>query len=124
MCAKRLLVVDDQPAIAELVQRFAEELLYEARTTYSGTAFKESYQDFDPDVVVLDLVMPDLDGFDLIEYLAQQHCRAHLVVITGHDPIFLKAACVLATARGMKSCTGLQKPFDLDLLRSTLRGFL
>lgn len=64
--AKRLLVVDDQPALGEIVRRTAEGLDYEVVVTTHAEEFMAEYESFDPTAIVLDIVMPDIDGIELV----------------------------------------------------------
>ncbi|MBY8849271.1 response regulator, partial [Saccharothrix sp. MB29] len=59
----RLLVVDDEPHIADLVATVARYEGWQAATAGSGEAALSTAADFHPDIVVLDLMLPDVDGF-------------------------------------------------------------
>ena len=74
--AKRLLVVDDEPDFADFVKRTAEGLDYEVSALSDPNLFKHAYAEFNPDVIVLDMVMPDIEGIELVQWLAEQSCTA------------------------------------------------
>lgn len=73
MSEKRLLVVDDEPEFGELVRQVAAGLGYEVRVTTNGRAFQSAYQELQPTVIVMDMVMPEMDGNELVLWLMEQH---------------------------------------------------
>lgn len=60
-----MLVIDDDSATTELLRLFLEQELYEVITTKSGQEGIAAARQSDPDIVILDLVMPDLDGWGI-----------------------------------------------------------
>ncbi len=116
---KRLLVVDDEPDFADFVKRTAEGLGYEASALSDPNLFKDAYAEFAPDVIVLDMVMPDIEGIELVQWLAEQNCTARILVVTGYNPYYGKMALGLGEVRGLKVETH-QKPISLATLRDAL----
>ena len=116
---KRLLVVDDEPDFADFEIRTAEGIGYEVTALSDPNLFKDAYQKTDPDVVVLDLVMPDIEGIELVQWLAEQGCEALILVVTGYNPYYGKMALGLGGVRGLKVETH-QKPIYLATLREAL----
>ena len=66
---KRILVVDDDPGIVELVSRGLKRAEYEVETAIGGEECLAKYDDFDPDMVLLDIMMPDINGWDVLKKL-------------------------------------------------------
>ncbi len=120
MVEKRLLVVDDEPEFGEYVRKVAVGLGYEVEVTGDGKSFMTAYESFDPSVIILDLVMPGIDGVELVQWLVAQGCTAPLIVITGYNPKYAALAGKLAEARGLSSVTTLTKPVKLSRLRNVL----
>ena len=120
MTDRRLLICDDEPAFGRLVQNVAEELGYEVRVTTDGRAFIDAYKDFEPTAIALDMVMPGMDGNEVVLWLAQQRCTAKLVIITGYTPDYATAAKVLAEFKGLGPVTTMRKPVDVAELRAVL----
>ncbi len=116
---KRLLVVDDEPDFADFVKRTAEGLGYEVSALSDPNLFKDAYAKFAPDVIVLDMVMPDIEGIELVQWLAEQNCTARILVVTGYNPYYGKMALGLGEVRGLKVETH-QKPISLATLRDAL----
>ncbi len=120
MADKRLLMIDDEPAISEVVRRVAEGMDYEVRVATRADEFARLYEDFAPTVVVLDLVMPEVDGVELAHWLAHECCEARIIFLTGHNPRYTDAARALAETGELKSVTTLTKPVSLATLRQAL----
>src|SRR5229473_1285255 len=70
--SERVLVVDDEPNIADLVATALRYEGFEVRTGGSGRAALDGVEAFRPDLVVLDIMLPDLDGFEVARRLRQQ----------------------------------------------------
>jgi CheY-like chemotaxis protein len=120
MTAQRLLVCDDEPAVGRLVQHVAEDLGYVVQVTTDGESFIRAYDGFKPTTVVLDMVMPGMDGNELILWLAARNSEARLVIITGYTPDYAAHAKILAEFKGIGPVTMLHKPFDVQALRAIL----
>lgn len=122
MNEKRLLVVDDEPEFAEFVRKVAVDLGYDVRVTTNGRAFQKAYHELQPTTVVLDMVMPEMDGNELVLWLMQQGYASELIIITGYSPDYAKDAKLLAEFKGLRSVTTLNKPIRLAKLRAVLSG--
>ncbi len=117
---RRLLVIDDEPEFRKFVRRVAEGLEFEVQDVGDGQGFKKIYQKFDPSVIVLDIVMPEVDGIELLQWLGDEGCLARILLISGYNPLYPKTARVLAEAKGLVSLTTMSKPVKLAELRAAL----
>jgi len=79
--AERILVVDDEPDLLELVRVNLDQAGYEVRTAESGREALEKLRDSPPDLVVLDLMLPDLSGTEICRQLRSDPELAQLPVI-------------------------------------------
>jgi CheY-like chemotaxis protein len=120
MHRKRLLIVDDEPRFAAFVERVAEPLGYNVEVTNHGRDFKTAYQRERPDTVVIDMVMPDIDGNELVLWLVEQHCAADIIIITGYHPDYAVNARLLAEYKGLRPVATLSKPVSISRLREAL----
>jgi len=120
MHRKRLLIVDDEPRFAAFVERVAEPLGYNVEVTNHGRDFKSAYQREQPDTVVIDMVMPDIDGNELVLWLVEQRCAAEIIIITGYHPDYAVNARILAEYKGLRSVATLSKPVSISRLREAL----
>lgn len=110
MTRPRLIVVDDEPDLAGFVQYVAEQAGYAADVYHHAESFKQSYS-ADAAVIVLDLLLPGVDGIEVIRYLAEHGCTARLILISGFDPGVLHSAQKLAIEQGLFFIGSLTKPF-------------
>jgi DNA-binding NtrC family response regulator len=124
MTTKRMLIVDDEPDFLVVVRRVAERLGYEVESMTHGRDFKRAYARFDPTVVILDMIMPEVDGIELVEWLAEVRCKAQIIIISGFTPIYAKTAVALGEAKGLLSISRLVKPVSLATLTATLSAAL
>lgn len=120
MVAKRLLIVDDEPRFAAFVERVASRLGFRVEVTVHGSDFQAAYRRQPPDTIVIDMVMPDIDGNELILWLVEQGCRADILIITGYHPDYAVNARLLAELKGLRSVTTLSKPVSVSRLRQAL----
>ncbi len=120
MAEKRLLIVDDEPDFAEFVGIVGEQLGYETLKISDPRKFQDSYNEFTPDVIVLDMVMPEIDGVELIKWLTSQNATAKVVIISGYNPLYAKMGEVLSAAGGLSDVMTLQKPVRINTLKEAL----
>src|SRR5512132_1397442 len=84
---KRVLAIDDEPAMTEWLKMVIEAEGYEVRTALIGTRGEESFKQWRPDVVVTDLMLPDLDGVQLLRRLQEIDLSPDVIVISGQGTI-------------------------------------
>jgi CheY-like chemotaxis protein len=87
--------------------------------TTDGRAFIEACNSFQP-TVILDMIMPGMDGNEIVLWLAKQRCTARLIIITGYPPDYAAHAKVLAEYKGLTPVTTLHKPIEVSELRAAL----
>jgi len=114
--SKLAMVVDDDPIICEYVKMHLEQNGYSVRTLTDPTDFPVVYS-ADVDLVFLDLNMPNIDGVELIRFLADKGSRAFIALLSGYDKAVLRAVRDLAVDKGLNVLGTLQKPFrDTDVV--------
>ena len=117
----RLLVIDDERDIGEFIGEVAKGLGYEILVTADTKSFMEEYNSFMPDVVVVDVVMPETDGIELVKFLANNGCNARILVVSGYAERYLANTKSLAEAFGLPSVKTMTKPLELAKLESFLQ---
>ena len=71
--SERILVVDDEKEIADLVEVYLLNDNYEVTKFYNGREALESALSNPPDLAVLDVMLPDMDGFEICKRIREQH---------------------------------------------------
>jgi DNA-binding response OmpR family regulator len=122
MSSPRLLMIDDEPSMGTLVGRVAEELGYQMFFVTRADAFMETHRSFAPDVIVLDLTMPDTDGFELLNFLVQERSRAQILILSGFHEGIRAGAKLLGEGRGLFMAGTISKPVRVSELRTILEG--
>lgn len=117
---KRLLVVDDEPDFCAFVREVAERIGFTVKIITRSTEFVAAYEEFEPTVIVLDIVMPELDGIELVQWLASHGSPAQIVLVTGYNPQYAETAEVLGTLKGLNEIRTLSKPVSAKALREAL----
>ena len=95
----RLLAVDDNSDSAELVARVAAKCGYETQTISDPRALRRAVEEWKPEVLTLDLCMPEADGIGLLSMLEESGFAGQLVIISGQEGWLRKAAGRLASLR-------------------------
>jgi FixJ family two-component response regulator len=102
-----IAVVDDDASVRKALGRLLTASRFEAVTFGSGRAFLDSLSGSQPDCVILDLQMPELNGLDVLAALARARLDLRVIMITGHDNPESRARCLDA---GVMAC--LSKPLE------------
>jgi len=107
----RVLVVDDEAAIRALVAKIIERAGFDVETARDGREAIDKLHEGDYDVLVIDLMMPNIDGYGVVDYLRERG---------GQQPaVILITAADSAAVRKMDGAfvhSVLRKPFDIDVL--------
>jgi two-component system nitrogen regulation response regulator GlnG len=108
---RRILVVDDDPAIAELIEQYFNRSGYEVCTMLEGEKVPETVLRIKPDLILLDLKLPDVNGIEVLKNLKEVDFQAPVVIITGNV-----SAGTAMEAMKEGAYEYLSKPFSLDEL--------
>ena len=114
-----LLVVDDEPAVREALRRALELEGYRIRLAEDGADALAQIAAEEPDAVVLDVLMPVLDGLTACRRLRQQGSRVPVLMLTARDSVGDRVAGLDAGADDY-----LVKPFALEELLARIRALL
>lgn len=108
---RRLLAIDDEPAMTEWLKALLEPAGYKIRTAFAGAPGEELFKTWRPDAVLTDLLLPDIDGIELVRKFKQLDPEAGIIVITGQGNIPRSVEAVKAGAFDF-----LEKPVDAERL--------
>jgi two-component system OmpR family response regulator len=115
----RLLVVEDDPNIVELLAASLRYAGFEVATATDGHAALRTAREFRPDLMVLDVMMPGIDGFEVVRRLSAEGSRCPVVFLTARDAVEDKITGL--TIGGDDYVT---KPFSLDEVLARIRAVL
>lgn len=116
----RLLLIDDEPALAAFFASAASECGFAPTLTNDDQQFRGSFLAERPQVVLLDLGMPGMDGIELLRFLADENFRGPVLIVSGFDRRVLESAFRLGQALGLSMAGPLAKPVRLELLEQML----
>ncbi len=112
----RVLLVDDE---REFVQTLSERLEMRdvgSAVAYDGESALRMVEDDEPEVIILDLRMPGIDGIEVLRRVKQSHPSIEVIILTGHGSEEDRKTCMELGAFAY-----LQKPVDIEALSETLR---
>ncbi|MGF1626874.1 MAG: response regulator [Alphaproteobacteria bacterium] len=115
-----LLIVDDEPDVRQLVRDVAEPMGWTVTEASSGRELMDRYAAVVPDAILLDIIMPDMDGIEVLNWLAEQRTSARIAVMTGYSATYTEVASALGTSQGLNIAHNLHKPFSISDLRQAL----
>ncbi len=115
----RVLVVDDEPYLADLVATVLQYEGYETEIAESAAKADALVRRFVPDLIVLDVMLPDVSGIDLCRQLRQRGCEAPVIFLTARDGVGDRVSGL--TVGGDDYVT---KPFSLDEIVARVRAVL
>ncbi|MBI3297656.1 MAG: response regulator [Elusimicrobia bacterium] len=118
---KRILVVDDDRLMVEFISLCLERASYSVETAFNGVDGLAKAKSFKPDLLVLDLMMPDMHGFDVCEELRREGGPAGLKILisSGKSYEVDKKAAKRLGADGF-----ITKPFTIEQLMAAVDGLL
>ncbi len=117
----KVLVVDDSLSVRKVVQRALESRRIEVLSAASGTEALEQIGREAPDLIVCDVIMPDMDGYQICDFV-----KKHPTL--GHTPVLLISGIVNGTvlerAAKVRSDDVMRKPFAAEELLQRIESFL
>jgi two-component system response regulator MtrA len=111
MMAERLLIIDDEIAITQVVGSIATELGVEFRALNASLTAAEVFMEYQPDVVIIDIIMPGKDGIDVLNDIMNTGIPTRIVLTTGVSEGYLRLAQAIARFHGVEPFRVLKKPF-------------
>lgn len=116
MQSLNVLIVDDSMLAVQMLKSALEELGHKVvKTAGTGAAALTAYKDCNPDVVTMDITMPDMDGIAATDKLVKSFPDARIIMVTSHGQKAMVMDALKAGAKGY-----ILKPINTDKLRDTL----
>ena len=115
----RVLVVDDEPNIVELLSASLRYAGFDVATASTGAEALTTARTFRPDLLVLDVMMPEMDGFELVRRLRSEGARTPVLFLTARDATEDKV-----TGLTLGGDDYVTKPFSLEEVVARIRAVL
>ena len=124
MSKNRVLVIDDDARIGRIVQRVANKLRVDTSVIDNPDLFESTYLRYQPNIIFLDLQMPRLDGVELLRKLAENDCKAAIILMSGMDKSVMETAIKFGQSLSLQMVGTLSKPMNIvDLERVLIKNF-
>jgi DNA-binding response OmpR family regulator len=114
-----VMVVDDEPRVCKLFERVLREEGYRTITASSGREALALVGDAQPDLILLDIVMPGINGVETLRELRRRGLAAVVIMITAQGSLHTAREAMLLGAYDY-----VTKPFNLEFLKTVLRAGL
>ena len=121
MTKPTILVVDDEPLMTSMVSVVGELGGFDVIETNSAVEFQNAWQDHSPTVVIMDIIMPDMDGVELLKWLSEHKYLAPIILMSGYDKNYMEMASTVGTEKGNTIIGTLIKPFQIIELETLLQ---
>ena len=115
----RILLVEDDRSIASFVAPELEHLGFHVRCAYEGLSGLEEARIFEPELIILDIMLPGLDGVGVLQRMRRAGSRVPVIMLTARDSTLDKVHSLDSGADDY-----LTKPFDIEELLARIRALL
>jgi CheY-like chemotaxis protein len=119
---RKLLIIDDQQGVAKVVGLIASAIGYETRVLTSPMGAIDVFIDFNPDVVILDMIMPGKDGIDVLNEILLTGLQPRIILTSGFSDGYLRLAKGIAQFHANDDIAVLRKPFRRHELVAMLQA--
>ena len=120
--SKKMMIVDDDPPILAFLAGIGKSCGYEVETSETGSNLANRVAESLPDFIILDLIMPKLDGIEVLREMSEKNIKAQILLISGFDPDLLARARSLARAWRLDVVDTMEKPLDADRIITCLKS--
>src|SRR5690606_19889803 len=117
---KTLLILDDDPLLGKTIQTLAKHIGLKSQFWQTPSDFFHLLEVWQPDYLAIDLIMPQMDGMQVLLELAKRNCNAQVILTSGAGQQILLAAARSAAAHQLKILGVLAKPFNTQSFRELL----
>ena len=115
----RIVLIDDDRVVGEIVSALAKAMGLQCDVTRTPEEFFERVGP-ETTLILLDLVIPEMDGIEILRLLGKRNCKARIVLMSGINIRVIETAKKLAQSLGLSVVGHLQKPFPIGQLQDLL----
>ncbi|MEO8513856.1 MAG: sigma-54 dependent transcriptional regulator [Ignavibacteria bacterium] len=114
-----ILIIEDDKAIVDVLKMILEHDGFRIEKAFNGPTGLEKFKEVNPDIVLLDIRMPKMDGIEVLQEIIRLNSKAIVIMISGHGNI---ETAVQTTKLGAYDF--IAKPFDVERLKLTIQNGL
>ena len=118
----RLLAVEDDPDCSDLILRTALKSGYTGLAAADALSLHQTIRNWRPDVITLDLCLPNIDGMEVIALIKEAGFAGHLIIISGQPEWIRDLTRNVASESGLNVPAQMSKPVNLRALHELLIG--
>ncbi len=115
----KILVIDDSTINNILLQDFLENNGFNVLTALSGYEALDIIENQTPDLILLDLMMPGISGFDVLRIIRRRKLMVPTIIVSAYNDIEK-----IKTAKKLGACNHLKKPIDFNHLLNTIESVI
>jgi len=112
----KLLVVDDEVEICDFLKMFFEEREFQVEVAYTGKNALEKVESYQPDIILLDIKIPDLDGIEVLRRVKAKHPKIGVLMVTA-----IETTEKINEALKLGADNYITKPLSLEYLENDVR---
>src|SRR5437870_7324060 len=115
----KIIIIDDEPAMIEVIVTLCREKGHQVFPFNSATKAVEQLDSIQPQVVITDIKMETMSGFDVLRHVREHHRQTHVILITAYASVDTAVEAMKMGAYGY-----VPKPFKIDELQMTIQRAL
>lgn len=113
---KKILIVDDQYGIRILLNEIFQKEGYQTYQAANGVQALDIVKNEDPDLVILDMKIPGMDGLEILKRIKKMEARALVIIMTAYGELDM-----IHEAMDLGAITHFPKPFDIDEITEAVK---
>ncbi|WP_203363480.1 response regulator [Bacillus sp. REN10] len=117
--SQKILIVDDQFGIRILLNEVLQKAGYETFQAANGVQALEIAEEHQPDLVLLDMKIPGMDGIEILKRLKEKNSDIRVIIMTAYGELDM-----IQEAKNLGALTHFAKPFDIDDIRETVKEYI
>ena len=122
MTGERLLIIEDDKGITDIIRTLGKEMGFQIHCAM-GSKLKEDFDTLKPEVIVMDILMPEMDGLEVLRFIEHKTLGVtspRIIILSGSPSAYRRIAENLGKAFGLTIDASIAKPFRINDLRTAL----
>jgi CheY-like chemotaxis protein len=119
---ERVLILDDEEDFAAFAAAALKPDGHEVKIVTESVKVPTVLEEFDPTVLLLDIVMPEPDGIEVVSWLAKTNFSGRVILMSGYGGKYIEVTSKIAEVKGLRLTETLTKPVSPATLRQAVAG--